>query len=81
MATSHKGTLIKLVAVLLTTFFVWGANTPAIQGQLPDPVSLWDDLTVPTVITESDPNAVELGVRFQADSGWDHHRHPLLQGP
>ena len=67
MTASRKSIAIKLVVVLLMSLLVWGRNVPATQGQVSGPVSLWDDTVVPVVVSENDPNAVELGLRFQAN--------------
>ncbi len=47
---------------------IWSFTTAVAPNPLGVcPCGLWSDQTGPTVITEPDPNAVELGVRFHAD--------------
>ena len=42
--------------------------------------SLFSPSATPGTVTENDPSAVDLGVKFQASTQWHDHRHPLLQG-
>ena len=42
--------------------------------------TLFSPSATPTNVTENDPNAVDLGVKFQASTQWHDRRHPLLQG-
>ena len=46
----------------------------------PTTYSLFSPSATPGTITENDPNAVDLGVKFQASTNGTIDRHPLLQG-
>ncbi len=46
----------------------WSFTTaPAGSGVCATPCSLWDSAAVPSVLSDSDTNAVELGMKFQSD--------------
>lgn len=45
----------------LASDFIWSFTTTATTSH-----SIWDNSTVPSIITDWDPNAVELGVKFQS---------------
>ncbi len=49
----------------LATDYTWSFTTAAAGSS--DSASLWDDTFIPTILSDSDTNAVELGVKFQSD--------------
>ncbi len=46
----------------------WTFTTATVSQAGVCPCSLWSDSTLPTVVTENDAHAVELGVRFSSDT-------------
>ena len=50
----------------LAADFVWRFTTEAAPGEN-CPCSIWDESVVPAVEEQSDPNAIEIGVKFQSD--------------
>jgi hypothetical protein len=52
----------------LAVDFTWSLTTaPQGSGPCATPCSLWDAAVTPSLVTESDSSAVELGVKFQSD--------------
>jgi hypothetical protein len=49
----------------LTNSFKWSFTT---ADTATGPYTIWNNSTVPAIITDNDPNAVELGVKFRSDS-------------
>jgi hypothetical protein len=65
-----------------TTSTQWSFTT-AVAPNPPGvcPCSIWNDSTQPTILTENDPQAVELGVRFHADQDGVVNGVRFFKGP
>ena len=55
-----------------------GTGTPPPPGSCP--CTIWPSTATPAVASDSDSNAIEVGVKFRAESIRLYQRHPVLQG-